>query len=48
MYIYLYNITFILIELIKKITSLIKTHPLLKIVRGSLVELPTPAAISTI
>merc|ERR1711951_295486 len=30
------------------ITSLIKTHPLLKIVRGSLVELPTPAAIRTI
>jgi len=29
-------------------TSIIKTHPLLKIVRGSLVELPTPAAIRAI
>jgi len=25
--------------------SILKTHPLLKIVRGSLVELPTPANI---
>ena len=31
-----------------QITSIIKTHPLLKIVRGSLVELPTPAAIRAI